>query len=160
MTCDLPDEIMVSSGRLFSCDWKKKHQWVPAPEILPEIYVSMYLNYGCSLVIFCNIQTWCEGFHATLMITWILVTIHSIKNLKSTRNSLFHKYMHILIYMYINEPFSLQKMCEMHGGWFFALWGLLKTILVDKKWIHQFHLWPVTTDILSNPCYSIGHLRA
>ena len=59
----------------------------------------MYLNYGNSMVIFCNIQTWCEGFHATLMITWIPVTIRSIKILKSTRNSLFHKYMHILIYI-------------------------------------------------------------
>ena len=105
---------------------KKKHQWVPAPEILPEIYVSMYLNYGCSLVIFCNIQTWCEGYHATLMITWIPVTIRSIKILKSTRNSLFHKYMHILLYMYINEQFSLPKTRETRGGRFLHFGGFWK----------------------------------
>ena len=81
-----------------------------------NIYVFMYLNNGNSVVIFCNIPIWCEGFHATLMITWIPVTIRSIKILKSTRNSLFHKYMHILIYMYINKQFSLPKMHETRGG--------------------------------------------
>ena len=52
-------------------------------------------------------------------LTWIPVAIRSIKKLKSTRNSLFHKYMHILIYMYINEQ-TLPKMCKTHGGVIFC----------------------------------------
>ena len=51
------------------------------------------------------------------MITKISVTICSIKNLKSTRNSLFHKYAYTDIYV----QFSLPKTCKTRGGRFSAL---------------------------------------